>query len=151
MRASAKSKFTRQETLLTELLHNRSAKAIVTPQYEKFVEYWQKLEDAQDRFLEVTDIDVEEDADGLKYLDGPSLWYRNLVKDYSEFVRKADEDHQADQKMTEESARAIEEESRRQIEARAIEEESRRQIEAEKRQAEEELQKQQPEANFQSA
>ena len=80
MRASAKSKFTRQETLLQELLQNGSAKAIVTPQYEKFVEYWQKLEDAQDRFLEVTEIDIDEHADGLKYLDGPSLRYRTLVK-----------------------------------------------------------------------
>ena len=47
-RSAAKGKFTRQETHLREMLINKSAKVIVAPQYEKFVDCWNSLEDAQD-------------------------------------------------------------------------------------------------------
>ena len=138
LRASAKGRFTRQEKHLTELLDDNSAKVIVTPQFDKFVDCWDKLEDAQDAFIEVTDIDVEEDADGVKYLDGPSERYRALVKRYAEYLKKANTSDQEELQKTEESARASEETSRKQIQS-------------EKRSAEEEVQKQQRDANFRSA
>ena len=136
LRASAKGKFTRQEKHLTELLDDvNSAKVIVTPQFDKFVDCWNKLEDAQDAFIAVTEINVEEDADGIKYLDDISARYRALVKRYAEFLKKANTSDQEELQKIEESARASEETSRKQIET-------------EKRSAEEEFQKQQRDANF---
>ena len=129
LRASAKGKFTRQEKHLTELLDDvNSAKVIVTPQFDKFVDCWNKLEDAQDAFIAVTEIDVEVDADGFKYLDDISARYRALVKRYAEFLKKANTSDQEELQKVEESARASEETSRKQIQE-------------EKRSAEEEVQK----------
>ena len=86
-RAIAKSKFTRQESLLTEMLDNKAAKVIVSPQYEKFIECWNSLE-------------------GVKYLEGPGARYRDLIKKYADFLNSS---------MNEE--RAIESASRKEIEA----------------------------------
>ncbi len=137
-RAAAKGKFTRQETHLTEMINNKSAKVIVTPQYEKFVECWNSLEDAHDGYMEVADFDIEEDDDGLKYLEDPSKRYRILVNRYSEFLKESDDADRTERKQSENDSRAVEEASRKQIEA-------------EKKAAEDDLHKQQLELSFTSA
>ena len=50
-RGLAKGKFTRQERLLSEMIDSNAAKVIVTPQYEKFVEFWNTLEVAHDNII----------------------------------------------------------------------------------------------------
>ena len=67
-RATAKGKFTRQETHLRGLINVQADKSIVTPAFEKFVERWNQLEDAHDEFIATEDIDVETHADGDQYL-----------------------------------------------------------------------------------
>ena len=85
-RGIAKGRFTRQENLLTNMFDNNAAKVITAPQYEKFVEIWNSLEVAQDTYMEVADFDIEEDPEGLKYLDDPATRYQNLVKRCADFV-----------------------------------------------------------------
>ena len=58
-RAVAKSKFTRQESLLTEMLDNKAAKVIVSPQYEKLIECWNGLEEAHDNYIEVAELTLK--------------------------------------------------------------------------------------------
>ena len=138
-RSAAKGKFTRQETHLRELIDNAAAKAIVTPQYEKFVQCWNSLEEAHDNYMEkADDIDIETDDEGLKYLDDPSERYRALVSRYAEFFKSSDVVERADQKKAEEDSRAVEEATRKQIEA-------------ERKAAEEAMKKQQQESSFASA
>ena len=60
-RGIAKGKFTRQENLLTDMLDRNASKVIVAPQYEKFVECWNCLEVAHDSFMEVADLDIDEE------------------------------------------------------------------------------------------
>ena len=136
-RITAKGKFTRQEKLLTELLDNSAPEAIVTPQYEKFVQCWNSLEDAHDSYMEIADFDIEADNEGLKYLEDPSTRYRALVKRYSEFLKTSGDADRDEQK------KAVDD-------VRAAEETSRKQMEAEKKLADEELRKQQVESNFKS-
>ena len=137
-RSSAKGTFTRQETHLTELLDLKSPMVVVTPQYEKFLQCWNNLEEAHESFLAVEDIDAETHDDGDAYLVDPSKRYRTVVNRYAEYLKSSAETDRAEQKQVEESSRAVEEASRKQIEA-------------EKKAAEAELQKQQQELNFASA
>ena len=138
-RSAAKGKFTRQETHLRELIDNAAAKAIVTPQYEKFVLCWNCLEEAHDNYIEIAeDIDIDTDAEGLKYLDEPSERYRALVAKYAEFLKSSDVVERADQRKAEEDSRAVEEATRKQIEV-------------ERKAAEEALKKQEQESSFASA
>ena len=96
-RGIAKGRFTRQENLLTNMLDNNAAKVITAPQYEKFVESWNSLEVAQDTYMEVADFDIEEDPEGLKYLDDPATRYQNLVKRYADFLNDSmDAEHTAE-------------------------------------------------------
>ena len=71
------------------MLDNNAAKVITAPQYEKFVDSWNSLEAAQDSYMEVAEIDIEEDPEGLKYLDDPALRYQNLLKRYAEYLNNS--------------------------------------------------------------
>ena len=126
-RSAAKGKFTRQETHLKELIEGFAAKEIVAPQYEKFVQCWNSLEEAHDKYMEVAeDIDIETDDEGLKYLDDPSQRYRALVSKYAEFFKSSEDVDRAEQKRAEEETRALEEASRKQLEAERKEAEEAR-------------------------
>ena len=59
-RTKAKSDFTRIEKTLRTLIDNNSQSFLVTEQFEKLKVCFQKLEDAQDAFLGVTEIDIED-------------------------------------------------------------------------------------------
>ena len=137
-RASAKGKFTRQETHLRGLIDIQGDKSIVAPAYQKFVDCWNQLEEAHEEFIAVEDIDVETHDDGEKYLEDLSVRYGTLVQQYAEFLKKSGEIDQAIQKEADEGARAVEEASRRQIEA-------------ERKAADAELLKQQLERKFASS
>ena len=107
LRASAKGKFTRQETHLRGLINIQGDKSIVTPAYEKFVDCWNQLEGAHDAFLAVEDIDVETHDDGDKYLEDPSTRYAALVQEYAEFLKRSGESDRALQKEADEGARVL--------------------------------------------
>ena len=117
-RATAKGKFTRQETHLRGLIDVVADKSIVAPAYEKFVACWNQLEEAHEEFLAVSeDIVVETDDDGDKYLEDLSQRYGTLVKLYAGYLKTSGETDRANQKEADEGARAVEEASRKQIEA----------------------------------
>ena len=126
-RAIAKSKFTRQESLLTEMLDNKAAKVIVSPQYEKFIECWNCLEEAHDNYMEVAEFDIKVHPEGVEYLEGPGARFRDLIKKYADFLNSS---------MNEE---------------RAIESASRKEIEAEKKEAAVDLMRQEQKLKYLSA
>ena len=67
-RATAKSNFTRYVNKLNNLLDSDVTQAeLVTPLFEKVNKYYDHLEDAHNEFLAVTDINIDEDADGVAY------------------------------------------------------------------------------------
>jgi multidrug efflux pump subunit AcrA (membrane-fusion protein) len=116
-RATAKGRFTRQETHLKGLLDIAGDKVIVTPAYEKFVECWNRLEEAHEDFVDADDIEVETDDDGNKYLDDLNARYGTLVQRYAAYLKTSSEKDRADRKAEDENERATEEASRKQIEA----------------------------------
>lgn len=67
-RSQALSRFTRNVNTLERLINEQSPKELVTPQFETVRTLWQSLEDAQDDFVEKSDV-VEEDAGGLGYFE----------------------------------------------------------------------------------
>ena len=101
-RTKAKSDFTRSEKTLRTLIDNNSQSFLVTEQFEKLKICFQKLEDAQDAFLGVTEIDIEEDANGLKYMDGPSDQYDNALTTYSAYLRTSEDTERNQLKKNEE-------------------------------------------------
>ena len=54
---------------LAELLDIQGDKVIVTPAYEKFLDCWNRLEEAHKEFVDAENIEVETNDDGDKYID----------------------------------------------------------------------------------
>ena len=85
-RSSALSNFTRNENLFNNRIKNSAPLSIVTPLYGKVTLAWEALEKAHNEFLEVTEIDIEEDPGGLKYLDEPTGRYDSVSDSYSNYL-----------------------------------------------------------------
>ena len=90
-RSSALSNFTRNENLFNNRITNSAPLSIVTPLYDKVTLAWEALEKAHDEFLEVTEIDIEEDPGGLQYLDEPTGRYDSIIDSYSNYLRQETE------------------------------------------------------------
>ena len=89
-RISSLSKFTRNFNLLTKGIDDASPESLVTPQFEKMKDCWLELEEAHDDFIAATDIeDIENDPEGLKYMDTPFANYQEALKKYSNFLKVA--------------------------------------------------------------
>ena len=91
-RSQAKSNFTRSVNVLETLIAGSETLLVVTPQFEKVKTCWEKLELAQEEFIDRTDIDVEEDPEGIKYLDGPGDSHLRALKAYSEYYMRVEKD-----------------------------------------------------------
>ena len=87
-RSQALSNFSRCHNLLTPLLANPdSPSVVVIPMFEKLKVLWEKLEAAQDCYIElVTDIDVDNDPSGVAYIDNAGDRYAESLLAYSEYV-----------------------------------------------------------------
>ena len=84
-RSACLSKFTRNYNILIQRIDDQSPVSLVTPQYDKVKECWLNLEDAHDNFIAATDIeDIENDPEGLKYIDAPNKNYETALKRYSD-------------------------------------------------------------------
>ena len=116
-RANAKGRFTRQELALKDLLDIEADQAVVTPEYHRFADCWNRLNDAHDQFISSVQIDVENDDDGDKYLDPLNVRYKTLVRRYAESLKAGGQKVPADHEIDDDSARAAEEASRKKIEA----------------------------------
>ena len=83
MRSQALSFFTRNLNSLNNLLNASSPLDVVIPQFEKVQKCWEKLESAQERYVDKCDIDIETDKDGLMYLDEPGERHDAVLLKYS--------------------------------------------------------------------
>ena len=124
-RTVALRQFTRNLNHLTKLLEDASPAVLVTPHFDKFQGSWTKLEEAQDNFIELTDIDIETDKDGLDFMDDPSERYQQALVRYSTYLKTSEEAQRVQTKEKEESDRQAEVESRKQREREEREEEER--------------------------
>ena len=81
--------FTRAPKTLTPLLNTADAPlTVVNPLFEKLQNCWEKLEAAQDTYIElVTDIDVDTDPNGVVYLDEPNDRYSNALNSYTQYLK----------------------------------------------------------------
>ena len=139
-RSQALSNFTRTYNTLTPLLNNANAPlTVVNPQFAKFQNCWEKLEAAQDVFIEhAMGIDVDTDPNGVKYLDEPGDRYSIALNSYTEYLKKREENDELDR--------------RRVATASRLEEDERLKAEAQDRKvAEEQLRIEELNARFESA
>ena len=95
-RTVALRNFLRNFNSLIDMLDGGAPEVIVTPQYLKFQACWEKLEAAQDAFLNVTDVDVETDPSGFVYIEEPKELYRRVVLLYSSFLKEQKEVEKAE-------------------------------------------------------
>ena len=92
VRSHALSNFTRSYNNFNSLHDAASPKELVTAAFQKVDSCWNKLEEAQERFIEVTDIDVENDNAGLKYLDAPGERHSEVFTKYAIFMKQTSAD-----------------------------------------------------------
>ena len=73
---------------LNDLINDTSPLVIVTPQFDKVMKCWEKLEEAHDDFILTTDIaDIDNDPKGVKYIDEPGTRHSAAVKKYSDYMK----------------------------------------------------------------
>ena len=92
LRTVTLSNFTRNLNKLNKLLDTGASITLVTPQFEKMKEMYEKLEVAQDEFLKATDIDVENHKDGLQYMNSPDDQQEKAVQRYSLYLKTTDDE-----------------------------------------------------------
>ena len=121
-RTQAKKNFSRAFNQLTALLDDDSPADLVKPQFDKLRSCWEKLETAQDEFVEVSE-DAEEDT----FLDDPENSYGTATKRYSDFLKKEKTDELTLEKQKADENRLLEDErvKREARERKAIEDEKR--------------------------
>ena len=71
IRSNCLSNFTRSANTFDALYNDEAPIDILTGAFEKVQSCWEKLEAAQDSFIELTAIDVDTDAMGIAYLNAP--------------------------------------------------------------------------------
>ena len=137
-RTQALSKFTRAYNELIQQIDDSAPAILTTPQFEKVEACWEKLEDAQDDFIENTDIDIDTDPQGIQYLDEPGQRHALGLKRYAEYLKQ---EKAVQTKHLEETAaqQKVVEEERLKTEAR------------EQKAAEDRLKAEELEAKFESA
>ena len=107
-RSSALGRFTRSVNVLRSAIQSESPISVVTPKFEKVNEAWDKLEAAQDAFIEATNIDIETHADGLQYLDAPENTFTKIVNEYSEYFKQVEQQDKDDVKKKEDAEKLVE-------------------------------------------
>ena len=130
-RSQALSNFTRNVNKLTELIDSLSPLVVVTPQFEKVMKCWEKLEEAQDEFIAITDIeDVDTDPEGVQYLDAPGIRHSECMKKYSEYLRSEEKVEERNRQQKESDERNFEvERSKREIQESVAKETAVRELE----------------------
>ena len=112
-RSQALSNFTRNVTTFNSLLGDSAPSILVRPQFDKVQSCWEKLELAQECFIEKTDIDIDTHKDGLAYLDEPGNTHSEILHQYSEYLKGGEEDDKHKKEREEEQVRLLEEEKRK--------------------------------------
>ena len=116
-RSIALSAFTRNHNSLKKLIDDEAPKSLVCPQYEKLRKGWEKLEEAHDKFISVTEIDIDTDKNGLSYIDDANSRYDAIVCRYSSYLKTSEEVEFALNQQREKTTREAEEASRQKTES----------------------------------
>ena len=126
-RIRALSNFTRNVNTLTKLLDNSSPNSLTAPQFDKMNKCWERLEEAQDKYLESAegDMDIETDKDGVAYLDAPSVQYNDILVRYATHVKTSEAENKEALNQQEKDDEKAREENRRKIESDKIAEDTR--------------------------
>ena len=77
-RSNCLSNFTKSVNNFNKLNQDAAPIDLITTAFQKVQSCYDKLESAQDAFIEVTDIDIDTHADGIKYLDEPASRHQNV-------------------------------------------------------------------------
>ena len=110
------SNFTRNLNKLIKYIDEGAPASMVKPQYEKMQDCYEKLETAHNDFLGVTDIDIEEDEQGIKYMDGPDERHEDAMTRYIAYVKTDSQQEEATRSEREKANRKIEREAREEME-----------------------------------
>ena len=97
LRINALSNFTRKFNDFTALLQTEPSTELLTKAYTKVDEVYDKLEQAQEAYLAIADIDVENDEGGVKYLDAPGKRYNDVLTQYSAYMNTTSESERVSQ------------------------------------------------------
>ena len=82
-RSQCAKNFTRSVNSYNDLHDKELPLDLLTRTFEKVLSTYEKLEGAQDTFVEVADGEIEED-----YLDEPSVRYQKVLVAYGEFSNR---------------------------------------------------------------
>ena len=93
-RSNCLSNFTKSVNNFNKLNQDAAPIDLITTAYQKVQSCYDKLESAQDAFIEVTDIDIDTHADGIKYLDEPAIRHQNVLAAYSNCLKRTITDKQ---------------------------------------------------------
>ena len=107
-RSNALSNFTRSVNKLEGQIDVPSPASIVKPLFEKMMNCWEKLEEAQEAFILQNDIDVDQDPDGSAYLDASETRHSAALKKYAEYLREEQRTEEDDRKQAEEDSKQSE-------------------------------------------
>ena len=115
-RSIALSAFTRNLNTLLSLMNQSSHIVLVSPQFEKFQQSWDKLEAAHEEFMEKTDIDIEVDSNGLQYLDEPNERKEKGIMCYASYLKISEDDKnkeifREDEKVEEKRMKMVQEQT----------------------------------------
>ena len=123
-RTTELSNFTRNLNKLNKLFDAAAPSVLVNPQFGKMTDCYERLEQAHNEYLAVTDVDIEADKEGLAYLNEPDLRHEEALQRYATYL-KADIEQQRVVERTvadEESWKARENRKQMEEESRAAEE-----------------------------
>ena len=76
-RSQALGNFTRNVNTFNNLIANESTLDVIKHQYGKVLDVWSALEKAQDTYLGVANIDINDNG-GMDFLDEPVVRYTTL-------------------------------------------------------------------------
>ena len=107
-RTNAKSNFTRKYDILDQLINDSAQSFLVTEQYEKMKTCFNKLEETHDEFIDKSDIDIETDADGIKFIEDQQIKYNEILKRYSAYLKTSEDSERTQLKQQEVNDRAAE-------------------------------------------
>ena len=108
-RTQALSNFTRAVNTFNKLIAESAPSILVTPQYEKLSNLYDKLEAAQDDFITKTEIDIDNDVNGIKVFDEPSERHADVMKCYSKYLKGEKEIEIVEMRRIEEEKQRLEE------------------------------------------
>ena len=88
-RITEKSTFSRSVNKFNKLIDAAASLSLVTEHFEKVKNCYERLETAHNDFLMATDIDIENDPNGLEYMNDPDKKYEETLESFAIF-RKAE-------------------------------------------------------------